>query len=84
MDAKDFVFNKSKTNCTRPSVHYNKQVRTFLKGAGTIYCFRIALNPKFKESETSPNSHWTDALTELIGSLSATISAVKTGTSPIR
>ena len=26
MDAKDFVFNKSKTNCTRPSVHYNKQV----------------------------------------------------------
>jgi len=26
VDAKDFVFNKSKTNCTRPSVHYNKQV----------------------------------------------------------
>ena len=26
VDSKDFVFNKSKTNCTRPSVHYNKEV----------------------------------------------------------
>ena len=26
MDAKDFVFNKSKTNCTRPSIHCNEQV----------------------------------------------------------
>lgn len=33
-----------------------------------------------KELETSPNSHSSDALTKLIASLNATISAVKTGT----
>lgn len=68
-------------------------MRIFLNSADTIYCFPTALNPNFKfflksknlnELEISPNSHSTEALTELIAALNASISAVNTGTSPIR
>ena len=37
-----------------------------------------------KELEISPNSHSAEALTELIAAQNASISAVNTGTSPIR
>ena len=68
-------------------------MRIFLNSANTIYCFPTALNPNFKfflksknlnELEISPNSHSTEALTELIAALNASISAGNTGTSPIR